>query len=694
MGRRSIQSVGRRKRAGIVLPIALLLAFLLPAPALAARDDVTHGVCSPDKRICFTLTTVNEVPTYTVTRDGKPVIAPSTLGFMLRGDGKFEHGMRLGEASYTDADRKWEQPWGENRWMREQYREMRVPILELVKSKRRIDLIARVFDSGVGFRFAFPDQPQLRDVRIDEELTEFNIAGNAQAWWIPAGEWNRYEYLYHHTPAREVGTAHSPITFRRDDGLHISIHEAALIDYAGFWLQRIDGQRFRTRLSPGAEAWKVRRAAPFETPWRTITIADDAPGLYAASDLILNLNEPNRLGDVSWVKPIKYVGIWWAMHLDQWSWNSGPKHGATTEHAMRYIDFAAQNGFGGVLIEGWNVGWDGNWIGDSGRNFIFDKPYPDFDMDKVAAYARRRGVAIIGHHETAGNAGRYADQMERAFAFYERHGVPAVKTGYVADAGGILHQAADGSDIWDWHDGQYMARHHVAVAEAAARHHITIDAHEPIKDTGLRRTWPNMVSREGARGMEYAAWGDPPNPPEHEATLVFTRMLSGPMDYTPGVVSLRGKGGRKIPSTLAKQLANYVVIYSPVQMAADLPENYAAHPQALDFIRRVPIDWETSRMLGGAVGEYAVFARQRRGGQDWAVGGVTDGKARDFTVDFAFLPPGKRYRAQLWRDGPGGGIDGDQFAMTVESRTVTSASDWRITMAAGGGFAMILTPVR
>jgi alpha-glucosidase len=674
------------------LPFVALATAASPA---AARDDVSHRVCSPNERICFALTTENEIPTYSVTRDDKPVIAPSRLGFMLRGDGKFEHSTALGEATYAEADRTWEQPWGENRITRENYREMRVPIVELIGGKRRIDLIARVFDSGVGFRFAFPDQERLKDVGIDEELTEFNIAGEAEAWWITAGEWNRYEYLYNHTPANQVGTAHTPITFRRkDDGLHIAIHEASLVDYAAFWLQRIDGQRFRTRLSNSSEASKVRRTAPFETPWRTIIIGDDAPGLYAAADIILNLNEPNKLGDVSWVKPLKYIGIWWAMHLDQWSWNSGPKHGATTAHAMQYIDFAAKHGFDAVLIEGWNKGWDGNWIGDHGRNFNFAEPYPDFDMAKVAAYAKAKGVAIMGHHETAGNSGLYAEQLDAAMDYYARHGVPSVKTGYVADAGGVLHKDAAGNEVWDWHDGQWQSRHHLAVVLAAAKRHISINTHEPIKDTGLRRTYPNWVSREGARGMEYQAWGDPPNPPEHEPTLAFTRLLSGPMDFTPGIVSLTGKGGREIPSTLARQLANFVVIYSPVQMAADLPENYDKHPAAFAFIKRVPADWERTRVLAGAIGDYAVFARQRRGGQDWYVGGVTDEQAREVTLDFTFLPKGSSYRAKIWRDGPRGGVGGDRFAMVVEEKTVTAATKLPIRMEAGGGFAIALTPGR
>ena len=685
----AVNSTGRLPHRYVtVLAVALAMLMLARPAMLCAADVPSYRECSPNGRLCFVLSTREQVPVYSVTRDGKPVIDPSSLGFMLRGAGKWQHGMTLGEPVRSNHSERWQQPWGESRFVVDRHNEMRVPITEQGKTRRTIDLVVRVFDNGVGFRFAFPKQSQLSDVRIDEELTEFNLAGKADAWWIPGGEANRYEYLYNHTPADQVGTAHTPITFRRDDGLHIAIHEAALSDYSAFWLQRIDGQRFRTRLAPSSQPWKVRRTAPFDTPWRTILIADNAPGLYAAADIILNLNEPNRLGDVSWVKPHKYVGIWWAMHLDKWSWNAGPKHGATTEHAMRYIDFAAAHGFKSVLVEGWNEGW---WS-ESGRNFKFATAYPDFDMDRVSAYARSKGVEIMGHHETAGNAGLYERNLEKALAYYERHGIHAVKTGYVADAGGVLREDPDGTEQWEWHDGQYMARHHEDVAIAAARHHIAINAHEPIKDTGMRRTYPNLVSREGARGTEYNAWGDPPNPPSHEPTLLFTRMLSGPFDLTPGIVSLEGRDGRPIPNTLARQLADYVAIYSPVQMAADLPENYARHPDALAFIERVPVDWEQTKVLQGAIGEYAVVARQRRGGGDWWIGGITDDSARTVSLDLSFLAPG-RYRAEIWRDGPDGGIDGDRFAMIRETRTVSSADVLDLTMKSGGGFALSLTPL-
>jgi len=667
----------------------LAVCGLLPFGDAIAQDDRIHRECSPNGRLCFGLASIDGKPTYWVDRDGEPVIERSKLGFMLRGDGKWGSAIVLEDAEHTSVEETWEQPWGESRFVMNQYRELRVSMRESRATGRALGLHVRVFDAGIGFRFEFPDQGQLADVRIDEELTEFTIAGDAEAWWIPGGEWNRYEYLYKQTPAKEVATAHTPITFRRHDGLHIAIHEAALIDYSAFWLQRIDGQRFRTRLAPSSQPWKVRRAAPFETPWRTILVGESAAELYAASDIILNLNEPNRLGDTSWIKPHKYVGIWWAMHLDQWSWNAGPKHGATTDHAKEYIDFAATHGFGSVLIEGWNEGW---WS-ESGRNFKFATAYPDFDMEQVAAYAAERGVSIMGHHETAGNAGLYERQLEKALDYYERHGVGAVKTGYVADAGGVLREDPDGTEQWEYHDGQFMVRHHLLVAQRAAEHRIAINAHEPIKDTGLRRTYPNLVTREGARGMEYNAWGEPPNPPEHEPTLLFTRMLSGPFDLTPGIVSLEGREGRPIPNTLARQLAAYVVIYSPLQMAADLPENYRKQPDALAFIEQVPVDWERTRVLEGEIGEFAVVARQRRGGSDWWIGGVTDNSRREVAVDLAFLADGKAYAVEIWRDGPGGGIDGDRLAIVRETRTVTSRDTLALVMEGGGGFAMSLTPI-
>jgi alpha-glucosidase len=430
----------------------------------------------------------------------------------------------------------------------------------------------------------------------------------------------------------------------------------------------------------------VRRAAPFATPWRTLQIASDAPGLYM-SDLILNLNEPNKLGDVSWVHPFKYVGIWWGMHLGTKTWSSGPKHGATTAETRRYIDFAAANGFRGVLVEGWNKGWDGDWFAN-GKDFSFTEAYPDFDIVALAAYAKKKGVHLVGHHETAGNIAVYEKQLGAALDLYAKLGIDAVKTGYVADAGGVQALGEDGRIHFEWHDGQVQARHHLRVVEEAAKRHIAVNAHEPIKDTGLRRTYPNWVSREGARGMEYNAWGEPPNPPEHEVNLVFTRMLGGPMDYTPGVLSLTGAGGKRIQSTVARQLALYVVLYSPIQMAADLPENYAKHLKPFQFIKDVPVDWSDTRVLNGEVGDYATIARKDRNSDDWYLGAITDEEPRVLQASLSFLDEGRKYYATIYRDGKDAGFEGDGQSLEIETRPVSRYDTLQLKLAPGGGQAI------
>ena len=619
----------------------------------------------------------------------------SRLGFILADAPKLERNFEVAAHGQKGFDDTWEQPWGERRYVRNHGTELRVRLREKTAERRELDVVFRVFDQGVGFRYEFPDQPRLKAVEIVEELTEFAIADPAEAWWIPGGEWNRYEYLYHHTPLAEAGQAHTPFTLRTtDERVHMAIHEAALVDYAGMWLRRVSGQRLKAELSPSSTGAKVSRAAPFHTPWRAILIADSAAKLYESSDLFLNLNEPNKLGDVSWVKPFKYVGIWWGMHLGTNTWASGPKHGATTAETRRYIDFAAKHGFRGVLVEGWNLGWDGDWFA-RGDEFDFTRAYPDFDIEALAKYAKARGVQLVGHHETAGNIANYEKQLAPALDLYQRLGIDAVKTGYVADAGGVQALGADGKIHFEWHDGQVQARHHLRVVEEAARRHISVNAHEPIKDTGLRRTYPNWVSREGARGMEYNAWGDPVNPPEHEVNLVFTRMLSGPMDFTPGVLSLTGSGGRRILSTEAKQLALYVALYSPIQMAADLPENYAKHLKAFQFIKDVPVDWAETRVLNGEVGDYVTIARKDRERDDWYIGSITDEQPRTFSVSLDFLDEGRRYYATIYRDGPKAGYDADGHDLRIETRPVSKHDHLQIKLAPGGGQAIrIATALR
>ena len=666
-----------------MLRALILLLALLSAPVLAA---VTAA--SPDGRLVVTLETDNDGrPLWSLARDGKPVIAPSRLGFILADAPKLERNFAILGTDRRSADTTWEQPWGERRFVRDHYNEITVQLAETKAPGRKLDMIFRLHNDGIGFRTHLP---MAGKVGIAQELTEFSIAKPGIAWWIPALEWNREEYLYRKTAISEVGIAQTPLTMRTDDGVYLSIHEAALVDYAGMNLQNAGNGLFRAALTPSATGPAVVRDGPFDTPWRTVMVADTAAGL-ANSNLILNLNAPNALGDVSWVHPCRYVGIWWGMHLGQQSWASGPIHGATTANALKMIDFAAKNGFCGVLIEGWNKGWDGDWFAN-GEDFSFSEAYPDFDLPKIAAYAKERRVKIIGHHETSGNIAHYEEQIGAAFDLYQRYGIDTVKTGYVADAGGLKVKGADGKITYEWHEGQASARHHLKVLEQAAKRHIAINSHEPIKDTGLRRTYPNWVSREGARGMEYNAWGNPGNGPEHEATLAFTRMLAGPMDYTPGIVSLMGKGEQRIPSTLAKQLGLYVVLYSPLQMAADLPEHYAAQPEALRFITQVPVDWAESVTLAGEPGEYAVTARRDRHSDSWFLGAAGGIEPHDIDVPLTFLAPGKRYTAEIWRDGAKADWQTAPFDMVVETRSVTSADRLALRLAAGGGAAVRFTP--
>ncbi|WP_423142388.1 glycoside hydrolase family 97 protein [Parablastomonas sp. CN1-191] len=677
-----------------LMPV-LIAAMFLAAPAQAAT------VTSPDGRTAVTLDADGEgVAFYEVVRDGKPLIVKSALGFTFTDADPMRRGFKVVGTTTDKADTRWEQPWGERRFIADRHNELAVTFRQDGAARRTVTVRMRVFDDGIGFRYEFPQQAGLPTARIAEELTEFNLSQDGEAWSIPAGDWNRYEYIYSRTPISSLSTVHTPVTMRTAGGTYLSFHEAALVDYSSMWIKRVDGLRFRTLLAPSSRGAKVVRSGAFDTPWRTVLIADAPKGLFE-SNIELNLNEPNKLGDVSWFKPMKYIGVWWEMHLENSSWASGPKHGATTANTKAYIDFAAQHHFGGVLVEGWNKGWDGNWFGN-GRDFSFTQAYPDFDLAAVSAYARRKGVQLIGHHETGGNTANYEAQLEPAMALYEKMGVHVVKGGNVADAGGIISCNADiadpcGKEVLEWHDGQRQVQHHMHVVEVAAKHHIAVNPHEPVKDTGLRRTYPNWVSREGARGAEYDAWGVPKNPPSHVPTLIFTRLLSGPMDYTPGVLSLEGRGGTPIPSTLARQLAYYIAIYSPIQMAADLPANLAKYPRELAFIEQVPADWAESLMLDASIGEYAVIARKDRKSAAWYIGGVTDDKPRAPSVALDFLDKGRSYTATIWRDGDGADGLGDQSAkhrIVIETRKLTSRDTLAIPMAAAGGYAVALVPAK
>lgn len=635
------------------------------------------------------------IPAYEVRRFGNPVIALSRLGFRFADAPDLAPDMEVVEARARGFDETWEQPWGEQRLIRNHYNELAVTFAEAGGLRRRMRVVFRVYDDGIGFRYEIPEQPNLVDARITEELTEFRFVNDAEAFWIPARHPNRYEYLYRTTPLNEMFMAHTPVTMRTRDGLHISVHEAALVDYAAMVLRRSGTNTFQADLTPWSDGIRVKARAPFVTPWRTLQIADSAGGLIT-SYLILNLNEPNKLGDVSWVEPGKYVGVWWEMHLGTGTWGSGPKHSANTANVKRYIDFAAKHGFSGVLVEGWNIGWDGDWYRDGGAAFDFAKAYPDFDLPELARYGAARNVRLIGHHETAGNVTRYESQLGAALDLMETHGVRAIKTGYVADAGQIQRVDETGVTRHEFHDSQFMARHHLHVVEEAAKRKIAINPHEPIKDTGLRRTFPNWIAREGARGQEYNAWGNPGNPPEHTVILPFTRMLAGPMDYTPGVFDLfntkRENRDTRVETTLAKELALYVVIYSPIQMACDLPEHYEARPEPFRFIKDVVTDWEETRVLNAQIGDYVTIARKARGGDDWFLGSLTDENGRLFDIALDFLDAGRSYKAQIYRDGPKADWRSDPYDLEIVEGLVNARSKFTLRLAPGGGQAIRFTP--
>ena len=667
----------------------LLPIFGLLASTLSAQIHVA----SPDGKNHVALQIDSGHLRYSLSRSGQQLIQPSLLGMQFAGQPPLRDSLTITDTSRATHDETWTQPWGELSHVREHYNEVAVSVQETKAPNRRFTVRVRVFDDGIGFRYEFPEQPALGTFAISDELTEFTLADNGKAWWIPSNRprLDRSEFLFSSSPVSVLDSVQTPLTIENTDGHTVMvIHEADLEDYARMFLAgpRMEGRTLKAALAPMHDGIKVRGTTPFHTPWRTIQVADSVTEL-APSVLGLNLNPPNVLPSTSWIKPMKYVGIWWGMHLGIYTWATGARHGATTARAKEYIDFAAANGFGGVLVEGWNVGWDGDWIKNRSA-FSFTQANPDYDLAEVARYARSKGVALIVHNETSGGIENYERQMDSAFTLYQSLGVHAIKTGYVTDTIGN----------GDSHYSQTMVRHYRLVVEEAAKHEITVDAHEPMHDTGERRTYPNFVSREGARGQEYNAWGgEGGNPPEHETILFFTRMLDGPFDQTPGIFDILEKSSGhthgledpRVRTTLARQLAHYVVLYSPVEMAADLPENYKNQP-AFQFIKDVAVDWDTTRVLAARIGDYVAVVRKERGGPDWFLGAITDEQARTLDVPLSFLTPGKKYVADIYADGPGADWRTNPFPVAITHRPVTSTTRLRITMAPGGGQAIRIHP--
>ncbi|BBN80212.1 alpha-glucosidase [Pseudoalteromonas sp. A25] len=660
----------------------------------AATQAASYSVSSPDGNIKFTVDDNHAQPQYQVTFNNKPLLNGSKLGFEFQRAAPMKDNIEISTSTTSKHHSTWQQPWGETRIIEDSHNELEVKLRDKNNKESAYILRVRVFNDGLGFRYEVNKNNALY---ITKELTEFNFATSesSTAWWIPARGWNRYEYTYNTTSLHDAAHVHTPFTLKNADGVHISVHEAALVDYAAMTLNQRRPGTFIADLTPWSDGIKVKTNGQFKTPWRTLQIGDKATDLLN-SHLILNLNEPNKLADTSWIEPGKYLGIWWGMHIGKNTWGSGEKHGATTERTKEYLSFAAKHGFDGVLVEGWNTGWDGDWF-YNGDVFSFTQTYPDFDIAAISEHGKKVGARLIGHHETSGNVSNYRNQMDDAFKLYQQVGVRQVKTGYVADGGNIKRIDERGIPRFEWHDGQFMVNEYLDNVKRASKYQISINSHEPIKDTGLRRTYPNWLSREGARGQEFNAWGTPPNPPEHTPMLAFTRMLAGPMDFTPGIFDMgfNGLGDKtnRPQTTLAKQLALYVVLYSPIQMAADLPNNYLAKADAFQFIKDVPTDWEHSLALLGEVGDYVVFARKERQrgkypGNDWYLGAITDEQARTITVPLSFLEENKKFEAQIYQDGKNAEWKNNPYDIQISKRIVTAKDTLTLKLATSGGTAI------
>ena len=586
--------------------------------------------------------------------------------------------------STTSRDTTWETVWGEERFIRDHHNEMTVSLRH--SSGALMNIVFRIFDDGMAFRYVFPEQ-ECKDIVIIDELTEYRFAADHEAWSIP---WRTeyYEGLWTKAPLSEkYDTLCSPLTLKLSDDGYAFLHEAALTDYPAENFYIKDGA-VRLYLTPwldlnGVETpFKAYLKTPFQTPWRMLILTRTLPELVA-SRIMLNLNEPCAIADTEWIRPTKFMGIWWGMHMKSMTWEQGPKHGATTENMERYMRFAKEHGINAVLAEGWNKGWE-DW-----KNFEFTTPYDDWDMDYLSRLSDSLGVQIIGHNETGGNAASYERDLDSIYRYHAANGIHVIKTGYVAP----IIRTMDGLQ---WNKGQSGVRHYRKVIETAAKYHIAIDNHEPVMPTGLQRTYPNLMSQEGVRGQEWNAWSaDGGSPCEHVTVLPFTRIMAGPVDYTPGVFAFENPvmPNTRVHSTLMNQLGLFVCFYSPLQMACDLPENYMKHPNAFAFIEQVPCNWERSILVDGEIGEYCIFARQERGGDNWYIGGINADAPREAVIPLSMLEEGKTYHASIWRDGEEADWQTNPYDYEIDNAYVATGDTLRIRMASGGGFAVSLTQI-
>jgi len=695
-----------------IIVISLFVASFYVAEAQSIIDKISLG------RVHLTVSLVHGTPYYQVSFDNKEVIRPSKLGLALASDSNFSKGLEVVKKERRIVNENWKPLWGEVRTVNNHYEELTVKFRQKEESNTLLNIIFRVFADGVAFRYEFPEQQTLNHFIVSCELSSFQLTADHKAFWIP-GDYDTNEYKYTTSRLSEVDAwrveqaatdiavrvvpdqfaVQTPLMLKTDDGLYINIHEAALRNYPALQLH-VDREtkQLNAQLVPDALNNKAYLQAPFQTPWRTILMSDDAKDILA-SKMILNLNDPPADNvALDWIKPMKFVGVWWGMQTGTYTWSYADnaqarnehgqlipngRHGANTANVKRYIDFAAANHIGGVLVEGWNYGWE-DWFG-SWKEEVFDftKPYPDFDMQEITRYAKSKGVMIIMHHETSGAVTSFERQLDTAYRLMDKLGYHAVKTGYV---GKIIPRG-------EHHDGQWMVNHYERIAQKALEHQVMVDAHEAVRPTGLHRTYPNWLACESARGNEYNAFSDG-NPPEHETILPFTRLIGGPMDYTPGIFKLRnyalGAPDRQVHTTLAKQLALYVTLYSPLQMAADRIEHYEPHMDAFAFIRDVPVDWDDTKILEAEPGDYITIARKAKGSDDWFLGAITDEQARTTSIPLDFLDEGQSYTAIVYGDAANADWQTNPEAYEIKQVQVNKHSILALTLAKGGGAAVCI----
>ncbi|MEC7858396.1 MAG: glycoside hydrolase family 97 protein [Bacteroidota bacterium] len=698
-----------------------ILIILVSIISISCSQNNSISVESPNQEIKLNFKLIDGVPTYSVSNKNKKVINLSKMGLLFNNKIDFSKNLTLLETKSRSFNNSWKPLYGEEEIIINNYNELMITLSNTVY---KMNIFFRLFNDGIAFKYVIPKQNELNSYDIIDEMTEFNLSSKDSALWIPAFSYRRYEFLYANSSVDNISkkyysknvedisydslgidAAHTPLTIKKDNDLYISIHEANLVDYSSMTLKPKGNGKLEVELYPWSDGIKVKSTNGINSPWRTVQIANNSSELLD-SNIILNLNDdPDKNEDFSWVKPGKYMGVWWEMiGTNESTWWSSKNHGANNSKVINYIDFASKHGFDGLLVEGWNKGWYPQWCcSGNGIPFIFTETVDDFNIELLSRYGKEKNISLVGHHETGGQIQNYENQLEDAFKLYNKYGIKNIKTGYVNDVSKNIKRFDEKGNVHkEWHHGQYMVNHFQRVIEMAAKYKLNIITHEPIKDTGLRRKYPNYISREGAKGQEFNGFWT--NGVNHATDLPFTRMLSGPMDYTPGIFQLNNfrydspdskiiDKGAIVPSTLAKELALYVVYYSPMQMAADLPKHYEKHLDAFEFIKNVPVDWSERIILNSSMSEYVTIARKDKNSNNWYIGGITDEKERNFVIDFSFLDDNMDYKITIYTDTKNTHWKDNPMEYEIKNDIITSKDNINIYLAPGGGFAFEIKEV-